>query len=334
MFSIGSGYSADDIFSFIPSVGSNKIDIAVGEGFQGVQAVDCDGDGIDEIVRVGMVGDRDREKSKLMIAKFIYNRNDSLSRVNFVRYLDGYIGNEHSTGFQKRILNYGCLTQDGHTQLIATSIRGTYSEMTIPSTTAIVDLVSGEVLAEEHLFDVSMQTEKYLFVTDLDCDGISEICFITDGGTDVYGFRANGSLGLLTTYNTLKRSDLRNGFSLADINGDGKLDFVCTSNLDDAWDVFCFTGSTFVKHKYVFGKTDYSTKVLFIDLNKDGLQDMLKLNINGKLAYRLNYGEAVADEACIFGFVALHVRQDAEFHHLRVGAVIKAEQIGARLFES
>lgn len=299
-YTIGSGYSNEDTFSFIPSVGSSKIDIGVGDGFQDVQAVDCDGDGIDEIVRVGLVADKNTEKSKLLIAKFSYYPSPSLSREDFTNYLDGYFDNGDDTpfitGFQQRIIQYGSLTNDGHTQLIATSIAGDINGENLSSTTAVVDLVSGELLAEAHLFDITLTTSKYFFVTDLDGDGISEICHITNGGTEIYGFRDNGSFGFLRSYSSLTRSDLVNGFQLADINGDGKLDFVCTSNLDDAWDVFCFTGNTFVKKKYVFGKTDYSTKVLFMDLNKDGLQDMLRLNINGSVTYRLNVGGSMATE--------------------------------------
>ena len=291
----GSGYG-EDVMSFVPTTSTTPVTISVGNGFQEVQGLDCDGDGIDEIVRIGMLADQTREKTKLSIARFKYNTTGGLSREDYVNYLNGFFKDGLFGSPQRRCYRYGALTQDGHSQLITTSLCNDGFNHVLTSKTAVIDLVTGELLAEETLFQVDYLTEKYHFVTDLDGDGISEICFITDGGTNVYGFRANGSLGLLTTYNTLKRSDLRNGYSLSDINGDGNLDFVCTSHLDDAWDVFCFTGSTFVREKYVFGKTDSSTKVLFIDLNKDGLQDMLKLNINGKLTYRLNYGGSFATE--------------------------------------
>ena len=44
--------------------------------------------------------------------------------------------------------------------------------------------------------------------------------------------------------------------------------------------------------------------------------------------------ETVADEVGILCLVALHVRKDAEFHHLRIGAVIQSKEVGACFFES
>ncbi|MBR5704030.1 MAG: VCBS repeat-containing protein [Bacteroidales bacterium] len=291
----GSGYDSEHI-SYVPSSEITPFTISVGNGFQDVQGLDCDGDGIDEVIRIRMLPDQTLGKTKLSISRIKYNPANDLTWVHFDNYLDGFISNPLFGSPQRRCYRYGTLTQDGHAQLITTSLSNDGFGHSLTSKTAVIDLMTGEVLAEESIFQIDYISEKYHFVADLDGDGISEICYITSNGTEIYGFRDNGSFGLLKTYYSLKRSDLVNGYQLADINGDGNLDFVCTSNLDDAWDVFCFTGNTFVKKKYIFGKTDFSTKVLFMDLNKDGLQDMMRLNINGSVTYRLNVGGSMATE--------------------------------------
>lgn len=297
----GSGYNGENI-SFVPSSEITPFTIPVGNGFQDVQGLDCDDDGIDEVIRVRMFPDQTVEKTKLSISRIKYNPANVLTWVHFDYYLDGFIGNQLYGSPQRRCYRYGTLTQDGHAQLITTSLSNDGYGHSMTSKTAVIDLKTGELLAEESIFQVDYLSEKYHFVADLDGDGISEICYITNAGTDVYGFRDDGSIGFLNRYLGLNRADLRNGYQLSDINGDGNLDFVCTSNLDDAWDVFCFTGNSFVKKKYVLGKTDYSTKVLFTDLDHDGLQDLVRVNWNGSVTYRLNVGGTLATDEKVAPF--------------------------------
>lgn len=270
-----------------------------GDGFQDAQVLDVDNDGLDDIVKVNILAESSTQKSRLLIKTYRLNETDGevqqKAELPVVR-VNGYIEDGGLVNAQQRCYRYGCLTQDGHAQLITTGYDTDIAGRTATSYTAVIDLVSGSLLAEEPLFTVTPSNEPCHFVADLDGDGISEVCMIDDSRLAVYGFRSDGSFGNLSYHYGIKASDVSDGYRIADLNGDGMLDIVCVSTTSDEWKVFHYTGSSFIMSYCSAGAADSDTRMLFVDLDRDGVQDLVRADSDGKIRYRMNNGGVMNGE--------------------------------------
>ena len=129
-------------------------------------------------------------------------------------------------------------------------------------------------------------------IGDLTGDGLPEIVLTSNlGGTHVYLNEGKFRFRDVTTAAGLHSKGWTTGVTLADVNGDGRLDiYVCHAGLGDsrlrANELYINQGTnaqgipTFVEQAAAYGVADsgYSTQAAFLDYDRDGDLDLFVLN--------------------------------------------------------
>ena len=285
----GSLYDAGVRVTLLPDLtqSAEMKSIAVGAGFQEIQALDIDCDGTDEIVKlnfISVVGD------STVLGVTTYKLNTILSELDSTFFTVKVLGRVNDAGFispQRRFYRYGVFRQDGSCCLLTTGFAKDHTGAYQNGYSALVDLRAGVVLTEEELFEINPGEDFQLFVADLNGDGISEICHVDEDGMNVYRYD-NGHIVLSAIYTDITSSDISDGYHLTDLNGDGLTDIVCMSKTADRWSSFVYTGSGFQKHVSTIAKVQDGTQVMFMDLDKDGLSDFIRIESDGLVECCLN----------------------------------------------
>ena len=277
---------------FIPRLeSSNQADssLVYGEGFQSMEAVDVDGDGADELVRVNFWG-TELSKTKYRISirncdsdgtpgqeSFFYVRLNGNHYNSFYNYTSPY----------NRDLRWGDFNGDGKTDLLAIAFSKNLTEYGKTQTcyAAVIDMNTHTVLSDEELenqFDYPMDRRSCLVVFDIDSDGRSELCYATDSGFDIYRLQANGHFAVekhLSRPTAAILSDEDKPSFVTDLNGDGYLDIVQAPPIgpDDAWTAFCYNGKSFSEISLAITNRASTDTLMFIDVNRDGLADLVSI---------------------------------------------------------
>lgn len=293
---------------------SQQRNIKAEAGFQTIEAVDIDGDGTDELVKINS-SSSSQDVTTYKITVYSFDTSFDYSATSFtVSVSDG----THNAAFNnpaKSFYRFGNFRGDGKTMLLI---------MTKPhSKFALIDLNAGVKISENSLFTIDEEYNNLVITADFENDGKTDLCHISDSGMDVYSLSdaSSTSFSLRTTYSGLTRDLLyrdtafgRSGpvskarLYTVDLNADGYLDIASApdEHLEtptlvhhpSRWNFARFNGkqfsidTTFVKTR----KPDDS--IVFLDVDKDGLPDILHIqdsllyycpNDNGRFSEYNNY---------------------------------------------
>lgn len=315
----GSEYSADQKIYCFSGIFSNlnTATILAGEGFQGLEMLDVDGDGTDEIVKInneGIKNGKNRTRFTITVYSFrketISGTGNPLTSKSFSFNLDAGIGNKHYDSPVKCWYYYGDFRGDGRNLLLIISRE--QGESNLQSRFVLVDLDKSEKISEQTIYNVHDDAEKVVYsensmdshisftsVADFENDGQSDLFHITSHGVVVYSLDKNdnilknratyggitsGRASILTNvglYGSYAHSPIQ--LHILDLNGDGYLDIASLAELheDDnnyhlsEWHFATFSGERFNSFDDNLTTKDKDDSFEFIDINKDGLPDLI-----------------------------------------------------------
>ena len=302
-YKYGSAYNSNQkiLCNRSGSISSQTI-LTAGEGFQLIEALDIDGDGVDELVKINNGSNvTDVTYYTITIHKFLSGGGYTTTSFT-VTVADG----SHNAIFNNPVNSYyrfGRFRGDGRMMLLIMTSQ--YSKF------AVVDLIGQSKLSEDVLFSMDGGNENNLvLVADFENDGKDDICHVTSSGMDVYSLDhvTTGHFSLRTTYTGVSKSQLYYNFGgppaevvsriyVLDINGDGYLDIAAAPalNMDTGstvvttgtWNFSRFNGRQFVTETTSLYIRDQDDSVVFLDVDRDGLPDILHTH-DSKLLYCRN----------------------------------------------
>lgn len=283
----GSKYSPEQHIVIAPCIGnSTDLYVKAEDGFQTIEALDVDDDGTDEIVKVNFTGiDGNYSRYRIKVYKFNESATKLDSTVIDTKFVGVVNDGDKLWSPQQRMYWFGKFDDRGGAQLLTVSFCHDFRGRDIPSYTSVVDLKTGQC-HEYALFNLDFCGEVYYVVADIDGDGWTDLCRATSQGLERYKYNS-GTFSLSSTLSGLTASTLENYCLYADVNGDGLLDIVTApkSGGGNQWSFYAFTGGrSFVKRSYEICPQNDEEQFMFMDINKDGLADLL--NVSGS---RLNY---------------------------------------------
>ena len=291
--SYGSGCRGQELISIVPSTDTtSSFTLNFGSGFQTMEAVDVNGDGVDELVKINY-GTPYEDSTAVIVTVISVNSSNSYSTRQFSFSIKGNRERVFPYGIDEiedwtthgpAELDYwfGDYDGDGKVDLAVMSSNTPFFTETPVSRFAVVDLFAGEKVYEGYLFSHSMgDIDNYrVLCADVDADGRTEIVRISGESPtiEVYGCTSlNGGFSLEHTWNILSSSAWdHHGPYITDVNGDGYLDFVVIPDNGTA-SAWCYTGTGYEQRTLsglqLAGSNSY---VVFADVNRDGLVDALE----------------------------------------------------------
>ena len=290
-YQFGSLYSADQDIVVAPCIGNyTDLCIKAEDGFQDIEALDVDDDGLDEIVKVNFNGlDGDYTKLRIKIYKF----NDGVTALDSTVIDAEVSGVVNDGGYllspQQRIYRYGKFSPTGGAHLVTVSYNTDFYGNARTSVTSVINLSSGEV-GEVAEFDLSKGSEGLLVVTDMDGDSFTEVYYATSEGVVKYHYD-DPALTREKALTGLTASDLEGKtYFYADINGDGLTDILKAPDdgSGNVWTACCYTGSGFVSRNLTICSRNTDDDFMFMDINGDGLSDLIRLPSDSSMSYYVN----------------------------------------------
>lgn len=307
-YKYGSGYPEDQVILVAPRVEDGVFDVdrtlTTGAGFQTIEALDVNGDGIEELVKINF-GDVKDDKTTLTLTVYQYTNGRTPSVLSSKTVsLEGTITVKRYTSPLERVYQFGDYNGDGKMELLTMTLDRDIKGNSRSSRFAVVDIMGGTVLSDLTLFDFSHEdyAKNSVLSIDLDNDGLTELCRLTASGVESYKF-SSGRFSLSKTYSGFTSDDLSIYKSVyyTDLNGDGYPDFVIAPDRlagsinhrpsrsgsttvstsiprDNTWNEFKFTGSSFVRTAFslpLYKDCDY----FFLDADRDGLPELVERGI-------------------------------------------------------
>ena len=305
-YKYGSGYPEDQVILVAPRVADGVFDVdrtlTTGAGFQTIEAVDVNGDGIEELVKINF-GDVEDDKTTLELTVYQYTNGRTPSVLSSKTVsLEGTITVKRYTSPLERVYQFGDYNGDGKVELLTMTLDEDIKGNSRSSRFAVVDIMNGTVLTDLTLFDFSREdyASGAIFSVDLDNDGQTELCHLAPSGVESYRFN-NGQFNLTKTYWGLASTDIaiEKSMFFTDLNADGYVDIVIApavldgainrsiprnvaggistraAPVENSWKVFQFSGSCFVCSNFslpVYSGSDY----LFLDVDRDGYPDLVE----------------------------------------------------------
>lgn len=250
--------------------------IKAGEGFQSIDAVDVDGDGIDEIVRVNFGGTSvSTGTTQLNISIYKYDRATYgfLVTKTFNIDVNGVYIDDELVSPRQRCYRYGDFIGDGTVQLVTISCNTDPVGNPVTSYASIIDLNSGVEISEQELF--SFAPEDNVFCIDFDSDGKTELCHAVFDGINVYNLSDN-TFTFTKLITGISRVHLKKNVHFTDLNRDGYVDIVVASNNGtEAWRVCLYNGNRLEGKAVDIATVSDDDDVMLFDLNHDNLPDII-----------------------------------------------------------
>lgn len=302
----GSTFASDQKILIAPILTSSSgiQSIEAGLGFQCVEAVDTDGDGVDEIVRVNF---RDILGDYTLLTMTVYEFDATMTLVekSSISTLVAGVVNNGDVAYSpaQRIYTFGDYIGNGKVQMLTTLYDSDLNGAARTSYSALIDIESGEKLSESHIIDLKRGTnEQYLSSLDIDNDGRTELCWAMAAGLEIYNLSSENVFNLTRRLSGMSSSDFPKpddencDMSVADINGDGYPDFIRRNG--GAFKIFLFTGRDFVYRTTYFDAPGADDELMFYDINWDGLADLVHRS-GTKLYFYLNEKGMISDDGKI-----------------------------------
>lgn len=214
------------VYKELSSTTVAPVTFTAGKGFVQLEAVDVNGDGLEEPVKVNYADD------KLTVSVYT-------NEVDPARHSD-YVYSEGGGYVHKRQMITGDFNGDGRAELLAISSCSDSNGGRYPSRALLVDLDRRTTLYDGGCFDFMWyQTDGMaekpdrLIPMDYNGDGKTDICLINTNGVYIYEFTGSGfrQLAYSNAFNikvfnfesaTIKDRELM----IADMNGDGNMDII------------------------------------------------------------------------------------------------------------
>lgn len=335
-YKYGSAYAANqEILCDLDGYHSPTQSIILAEsGFQLIEPVDVDGDGTDDLVKINSSCSV-KGVTDYKITIYSYNEDYTLSSRYFTVSVNDGTSNKYYNNPAKSFYQFGDFRGNGKAMLlIMTRDKSRF---------VLVDLDAGSKVSDSTLFSLSDEEINLVLSNDFENDGQSDLCHITDSGMDVYSLSSmsGGTFSLRVSYSGISKNELyedpnflENGRPKAipaklyplDINGDGYLDIAAAPasfSYNDVvnnprlcefpdvyyntytWNIARFDGKGFYTETTSLFKRNKEDSIIFLDVDKDGLPDMLRLhnsrlfyfpNINGTFTSQNNYANIELDE--------------------------------------
>lgn len=287
-YRFGSPYVSDQVIIFVASLkdgASPYVNLTTGSGFQTIEAVDVDGDGIDELVKVNLNG-TSGSNSKLLITVFKCNSSGTpVQNSQFEVLLNGTITSGSFTSPYRRDYFWGDFLGNGKTQLLAVAYDKNYNSRQNYNQTSyatLIDIATQTIKCESQLFTFPLNGTRRLIPCDLDNDNVTELCYATDSGLDVYQYSSNAfvldeTLGGITA--SALTYDAR-PYYITDINCDGYIDIMVApeAGYGASWTRYAYNGATITTFYPQICQRTADDTFMFIDVNRDGYADLVKAN--------------------------------------------------------
>ena len=267
--------------------------ILTGDGFQLIEAMDVDGDGVDELVKINHSSTTSGITDyTITIYSFDSNYNYTSSNFFTVSVNDGN-SNMLYTNPAKSYYRFGNFRGDGKPMLLIMTREA--------SKFALVDLNTQTKLSESTLFTMDDDEDNLVLAADFEGDGKTDLCHITGTDLKTYNLSSASSTSFSSgsNYSGVSRpllykkdyggstiQELKARLFVLDINGDGYLDIAAAPGLNfdtgslttnDVWNIARFNGKQFTTEQDVLLFRNRDDTVIFLDADKDGLTDMLHL---------------------------------------------------------
>ncbi|MBO4605559.1 MAG: VCBS repeat-containing protein, partial [Bacteroidales bacterium] len=288
-YAFDSLYPSDQCILFIPSLkewNNPNTSITTGPGFQTIEAVDVDGDGIDELVKVNLYNSVFSSSNGLSITVYKCNTNEIPVQIaQFTIPMSGAISSGPYYSPYRREYFWGDFLGNGKTQLLSVAYDQNYNPVRTFAQTCyatLIDITGQTKLCDYPLFTFPEDGPKRLFTCDLDNESQTKLCYATASGLDVYRF-AGSSFSKEKTLSSVTSSVFTtklNPAYITDLNGDGYVDIMTAPQpgLNTYWTRYSYNGSEFSCSFISICYRSSDDSIIFMDINRDGLADLVKIS--------------------------------------------------------
>ncbi|MBO4596145.1 MAG: VCBS repeat-containing protein [Bacteroidales bacterium] len=292
-----SGYINNESVMVLPSVNdlSNAVVLVTAVNAININAVDVDGDSVDEIVIIRESNPHPTTTPKtftIQIYKYAASTG-TFTQSSCSITLNGFFHHgtlmNHYSANQRDFL-YGDFVGDGGMQAVALSYSTNVAGYSQTPYAAVIDLKNKTKLSDEVLFSSYTEADVFnVFALDIDSDGRTELCRATASGLETYHLTSQGTFTLDKTISGLTSSNISASGrqpSFTDLNGDGYIDVAVSPAVNGfTWDIYTYTGDCFLHSTDSIAVRSTADKYVFVDVTGDGLPECNVVSGNSIRSY-------------------------------------------------